>query len=262
MEMTLYMRQDAEILLLRARRQAGGVRPRGDDELRKLLKERYNTAVRELRTADQEFRAGRITTDDLLRASRRVLHAQLELADRPAEQVAACEKYLDYMKDVEKLMLTGFNAGRVKPADMEMTRYMRQDAEVLLLRAQRQAGGVRPRGDDELRKLLKERYSTAVRELGATYQEFLAGRIVPDRVFDCSRRVLHAQLELTDRPTEQIAAYEKYLDFLKEVEKLTLPGFNAGRVPRADMEMTLYMRQDAEILLLRAQRKAGGVRPR
>jgi hypothetical protein len=74
-----------------------------------------------------------------------VLHAQLELADRPAEQVAAYEKYLDFMKDVEKLQLLGFNAGRVKPPDMEMTLYMLQDADILLLRAQRQAGGARPR---------------------------------------------------------------------------------------------------------------------
>jgi hypothetical protein len=118
---------------------------RGDDELRKLLKERYSTAVRELRATDQEFRAGRITTDREFAAARRVLHAQLEVADRPAEQVAAHEKYLDYMKEVERPMLPGFNVGRVKRADMEMALYMRQDAEILLLRAQRQAGGARPR---------------------------------------------------------------------------------------------------------------------
>jgi hypothetical protein len=118
------------------------------------------------------------------------------------------------------------------------------------------------RGDDELRKLLKERSNTAVRELRATDQEFRAGRILWGRVFDSSRRVLHGQLELADRPAERVAAYEKYLDFIKEVEKLMLAGFNAGRIKPADMEMTLYMRQDAEVLLLRAQRKAGGARPR
>jgi hypothetical protein len=57
--------------------------------------------------------------------------------------------------------------------------------------------------------------------------------------------------------------------FLSHVEERTdhpLDGLTGleiyNRHYGADMEMAVYMRQDAEILLLRAQREAGGARPR
>jgi hypothetical protein len=113
-------------------------------------------------------------------------------------------------------------------------------------------------GDDELRKLLKERYNAAVAELGGRYQMFLAGRGTFDSLFDGARRVVHAGLELHDKPADQIALLTGYVELARKIEKINQARDEAGRIMRQELDYARYMRADAEIQLLRAKKAAAG----
>jgi len=70
--------------------------------------------------------------------------------------------------------------------------------------------------------------------------------------------MLHADLELSEKPADQIAAIERYLVFAKEYELRVFSLYKSqAKAGEADKyEKAKYMRLDAEIQLLRAKRNA------
>jgi hypothetical protein len=121
-----------------------------DDELRKLLKARYNEAVGELKdyyeANDLANRAGitrRDGPDDLYGRWQRLVQAGLELCDKPAEKVALLTQYLEVTKEAEKIEQARYDAGRIRIGDLHRARYERLDAQVQLLRAKREAEGTK-----------------------------------------------------------------------------------------------------------------------
>ena len=113
-----------------------------DDELRKLLKARYNEALAEAK-ANYEFEKlpvdRLVNFDDLYGRWQRLVQAGLELCDKPAEKVALLTQYVDLTKDLEDAEQKRFDAGRVPEYALHRARYQRLDAEVQLLRAKREA---------------------------------------------------------------------------------------------------------------------------
>jgi hypothetical protein len=117
------------------------------------------------------------------------------------------------------------------------------------------------KGDDEERKLLKERYNAALRELQARFHVFEAGMGALETLFDAAKRVLDSELELCLKPAERVGVREKYLELARAVEKIQQARFDAGRAGVADVEQARYLRLDAELQLLRAK-KAADARPK
>jgi hypothetical protein len=119
-----------------------------DDELRKLLKARYNAVLAEARDeyAFEEFvkRRGPSQLDDpdgRYAWLKRFVEAGLDLCDTPAEKVAILANYLEVAKELERLEKVRYEAGRSVVGSLERTRYERLDAEIQLLRARREANG-------------------------------------------------------------------------------------------------------------------------
>lgn len=110
-------------------------------------------------------------------------------------------------------------------------------------------------GDDELRKLLKDRYNAAATELHERYADWLVGRLMNNTLTDCAQRLLTAGLELSDKSADQVALLTDFVALAKEAEKLTQAHFDSGRRGRGDLEQIRYFRMDAEIRLLRAKAK-------
>jgi hypothetical protein len=112
-------------------------------------------------------------------------------------------------------------------------------------------------GDDALKKLLIARHNTAVAEMNATLTAYEADTIGFDAVTDTARRLLVAELELSDKPAEQIATLERSLELVKYVENrikaLYERGSRGGESEK--MHRARYLRLDTEIQLLRAKRK-------
>lgn len=74
-----------------------------DDELRKLLKARYNEAVAEMKARFTEFQAGKTTIDSMRGPSQRLVEAGLELNDGPKDRVKLLERLLEVAKEVERI---------------------------------------------------------------------------------------------------------------------------------------------------------------
>jgi hypothetical protein len=112
--------------------------------------------------------------------------------------------------------------------------------------------------DDDLRKLLKERYNEAVAEVSVRYQRVFSGADTPDVVVDGAERIVKAGLELNDKPADQAALLANYVEFMKAMEKLVGDRVASGvrRYGPADVHQMKYLRVDAEIQLLRARERA------
>jgi hypothetical protein len=114
-------------------------------------------------------------------------------------------------------------------------------------------------GDDELTKLLKERYNCAQRELNSLVSALVA-RPQPgpklEEIFDTIRRLRDSEVELTDKPADQVKVHEKYLKVAKSFEDIQLELQRTGFATPADLDRARYWRLDAEVQLLKAKRQA------
>jgi len=105
--------------------------------------------------------------------------------------------------------------------------------------------------DDELHKLLKERFNAALGETQALYKRALAGVSNFESLFDAANRLKHAGLEAFDDPKEKIALLEKFIELAKHVEKISEVRQQAGKIGAEELYRMRYCRADAEIALLR-----------
>jgi hypothetical protein len=107
----------------------------GDDELRKLQKARYNSAVRRLRHGLQSYSAGRLHLDELLEPLQNVRDSSLDLSNDPAQCIAILALYSDLARWAESSVQTMVQVGQRSDSDLEHARYVRLGAEIQLLRA-------------------------------------------------------------------------------------------------------------------------------
>jgi hypothetical protein len=112
--------------------------------------------------------------------------------------------------------------------------------------------------DDELRKLLKERYNEALAEIDERSRRVLGILETPDTLLGAAERFVRAGLELSGKPADQVALLEKYVEFAKAVEQAVDVRIKAGvrNFTKGDLHQAKYARADAEVQLLRAKEKA------
>jgi hypothetical protein len=110
-----------------------------DDELRKLLKARYNEAVGEVNALYAMYLAGRSDMDLFADAGQRLVQAGLELYDNPSDKIALLTQYVELTKGLESLAQARHDAGQAIISDLHRARYQRLTAEIQLLRAKREA---------------------------------------------------------------------------------------------------------------------------
>src|SRR5262245_42271119 len=117
--------------------------------------------------------------------------------------------------------LGSVGAQQPKPADAD-------DPIVAKLRPILKAKPLEPsKEDDQLKKLLKARYNTALRLLRARYEYVESGRRAPDALFEPARLVHDSWIELHEKPADQIAMRETYLEIAKDMEKIVEEQFQA-----------------------------------
>jgi hypothetical protein len=111
-------------------------------------------------------------------------------------------------------------------------------------------------GDDDLRRKMKEIVSPARTELASRYGEYVSGRGTLEVMYDSAGRLLKSRLELCEDSARRVATYEQYIEWCKAVESIQQERLMQGRIANKDYELSRYMRMDAEIRLLREQRKS------
>jgi hypothetical protein len=90
---------------------------------------------------------------EVLPSARRLLEAELELAEKPAEQLAARQRHFAFMKKVENLAEGFHKGGELSEVEYQDIRAARMGAEINLLRA----GGDPTKAGEEEAKKEKER---------------------------------------------------------------------------------------------------------
>jgi hypothetical protein len=111
-----------------------------DDEILTLRKHCYFAANRELTARFEAFYAGTQmgTIDSMIDTiTKRLVPAELALSDRPADKVVAHQRALTYLKIMELVNETRYQAGRISPQDLEQTRFERLMMQVKHLEAKR-----------------------------------------------------------------------------------------------------------------------------
>jgi outer membrane protein TolC len=104
---------------------------------------------------------------------------------------------------------------------------------------------------EKLQALLKARLEAAKTEVDARNKEFEAGRGTLVFIFDASKRLLQAELEVSDKKSDRLAAYEAFLKLAKEIEETNKQRFDDGKIPVQDLAQATYYRLEAEIWLER-----------
>ncbi len=112
----------------------------GDDELRRLLKDRYNSALGEFKSRHALWQGGKSEFHQVLSAGRRLCEAEMELESDPKARSAIIQTHVDIAKSFENTQNRRREHGIVPPADVELARYWRVDLEIRLIRLRKQAG--------------------------------------------------------------------------------------------------------------------------
>jgi hypothetical protein len=113
-------------------------------------------------------------------------------------------------------------------------------------------------GDDELRKLLKERYSCALveYELSSRVLDFVPDKSVwLDKLISAHRMMVKTALELLTSPEEQVLILDEFLRKAIELDKNLRDRTDRGLAMPQDYARAHGIRLDAEIALLKAKRK-------
>jgi beta-lactamase regulating signal transducer with metallopeptidase domain len=105
----------------------------GDDELRKLQKERYNAALRELKLNENQFDMGTTRVSAVSQATRKFVEAWQALAQQPAEELRAVDWYVDstnrLWKGAHARLMAGGTTG-FAPVDEAEARAARFEAQI------------------------------------------------------------------------------------------------------------------------------------
>lgn len=120
---------------------------KGEDDLVLLRRARMKAIQRANDLAQQEFEAGTITSEELLRIGRQLIDAQLEAATTDAERLAAWEEYLPHVRRQEMEAVARLEIGSVqgfRPLDASLARAQRMAAEIEVLKLRRKVYGYVP----------------------------------------------------------------------------------------------------------------------
>jgi hypothetical protein len=229
-----------EVRLLRER---AGSRPTEKQaaDLRKLRADYRELLTKAFEEQQKAFiDTGNVLPHVICRTARGKLEADLECAATPAERVAARRANLAAAKQRATVSKARFEAGKV-------TRYMHHTcvaealaAEIDLLRA---AGKLTPEEAGRVRALRRE----CRVEWGEVFRDPL--RSDPPTI---SGRLLEADLGLSEKADERLAAHRAHLKRMRESEQAVKAQHDEGRLSALDYLHARAARLASEVAFLRA----------
>ena len=101
--------------------------------------------------------------------------------------------------------------------------------------------------NEQLRKLLQERYAVLRAAVGLLNQQYSAGRVGILEIRDAIIEMFHAEADLSSTNTERIKVYEKLVTLLQEQDKSLAEVVNAGRVTQMEFLRARASTLQAEI---------------
>lgn len=105
------------------------------------------------------------------------------------------------------------------------------------------------------KELLEKRRDAARKAYAGKFGIYQQGFGSPSDVLGWSERLLEAELVLSQKKTDRIAAMKAHLDRTREVERMAIAYVKAGGARQSDAESATYERIDAEIRIFEATGK-------
>jgi hypothetical protein len=217
--------------------------------LRKLRRERLDFARRAAEDQEKTFAAGRTTFEAIGKAARLLLEAELDLAEGPAERVAAYRKYVTGAAARAQVAVEGFDAGRIRSRDREAAVAEKLEAEIGLLRA---GGKLAPDEAGRLKALRRDRWTHCARAVNAALEEVKDGTAPFDLYVGVSARLSEAELDLTEGVAGRVAAHRAHLKRLRKIEEIAKAQHDAGRLAAPDYLNVKAARLAGEVAFVRA----------
>jgi hypothetical protein len=288
------------------------IRP-GDDETQRMLKERYNAAIRGLRLSEYQYDIGKMRVGSVLSAARSVLEASLALAKTQQDEIRARQDHLDFVMAYWKRAKAKLDIGGAtgfSPVDEAQAREALYDAKLRLIQllpkeherwadaqntqkpvasratetlptpspaaqqhtAARDGSETLPalltakplqaaHGDDEMRKLFKERYNAALATLQGQYQRSKIDTAMPMPTLSlvlAGRALQEAELALAG-PTDVLSVYERHLQLTRFLDQHAESLLKKGLISTADFQAAREAHLGAEVKV-RAQRDASAAK--
>jgi hypothetical protein len=175
--------------------------------LKEVFEARWKRYKDDLETAgDRLFDAK--PGNQLLDARQVLLQAELELTDKPADRIAAHEKHVKLAQEIDTTFEEMSKNGKLRVYEYMKVKAARLAGEIDLLRAK--AGG-KPSEEQTgaIKKLLQARRDALCEEV-EDRESRVKGFPNVD-LLEASVRLLQAELELTEKGADRIAAHEKHL---------------------------------------------------
>jgi hypothetical protein len=113
-------------------------------------------------------------------------------------------------------------------------------------------------GDDAVRQLFKDRYNAALDLLKVQIEQFAAGHanVTANSFVDAMDQVLRARRELTDKPADLLPLLQLRFELARDAQTRADAQFRSGLIGPASIPAARIVRIDAEIDLLRMQKRA------
>jgi beta-lactamase regulating signal transducer with metallopeptidase domain len=237
----------------------------------KQLKERYNDALRTLKSRVNRFEQGKTSARLLCDAASEFTDARLALFADPVDRVPIANWFfvfaLTTWKEAEAKLHAGGNtpenrddeaAARDAISEARSTSDIARAALPALMRSK--IVEISP-NDDERQKLLVERFNAALRQFRAAYSRFRVGSTAFPGVIAAARE-LHTADVARSRPEDVVVAHERGLELLRYLESQAESIHKAnGLIGPDEVEETHAARLSAEIELLEARRAVGNQKP-
>ena len=103
--------------------------------------------------------------------------------------------------------------------------------------------------NEQLRKLLQERYDVLRAAAGLLNQQYGAGQVGILEIRDAIIEILHAEADLYSTNSERIKVYEKLVSILQEQDKSLAVAVNAGQITQMEFLRARASTLQAEIQL-------------
>jgi hypothetical protein len=247
------MRLEAEVWLWRAKREPTAKEDKEVDEMlgeprqiRSLVDQRCELARKVMEIHAMRYRVGAEQFEDRWADARLLLDAELEAAGKPDDRSKAYQRYADYMKEYEQIVRARVGVGRADEFNFLEVRAKRLEAQIWLQRARIPQGEA---DSPEVRIMLREKLEVIRKALGPA-----KGGRPSSGMMHLHRAMLEAELTSSSKPTDHLAAYQRYVESLKPIEEHTKVQREVGRSLGDEYRLRdMAMRLEAEIWLLRAR---------
>jgi hypothetical protein len=211
------------------------------ERVKDLLQQRRDALQAAVEVRRKEYAAGRATAADLLRPARLLFLAELDLADKPADRLALCDRFAPVVKEAAEGIEALHKAGRLGEPDYSLGRAACREDEVALAR-QRLKARPSPQGEQDLAKLLLARHEAYQAALKVLQAEIEAGRASHQGLLDTYRRAVRAEEESTDRPADHFRMLQEAHDRLKLLEAAAKKQWEAGHLDAAEYALVRLAR--------------------